>query len=61
VPELEQELLRGLTGGSLAATLREAGVVGRGGEEWAGIECLSEADAAFVKVAKGTPFLHLEF
>ncbi len=57
LPELEQVPLRGLTGGSLSETLREARLAGHSGEERAGIECLSAGDAALVKVPAGTPFL----
>lgn len=57
LPELEQVPLRGLSGGSLARTLREAGLTGHSGEEQAGIALLSEADAMLVRVRAGTPFL----
>lgn len=55
--ELEDVPLRGLTEGSLQRTLRDAGLTGQNGEEWAEIECLSEADAAIAKVPQNTPFL----
>ncbi len=57
LPALEHVPRRGLTNGSLSQTLQEAGLAGRGGEEWAEIECLSESDAAILRVTKGTPFL----
>ena len=55
--ELEQVPLRGLTDGSLSRTLREAGFVGKSGEEWAEIECLTDADARIVHAPTGTPFM----
>jgi len=54
---LEHIPLKGLTRGSLSATLRDAGLIAQSGEEWAEIECLSESDARLVRVAPGTPFL----
>ena len=55
--ELEHVLTRGLTRGSLAATLRDAGLAPESGEEWAEIECLSAADARIVGAIAGTPYL----
>jgi GntR family transcriptional regulator len=57
IPALAHVPRRGLTEGSLSRTLREAGLLGEGGEEWAEIECLTEIDAGILKVAEGTPFL----
>jgi GntR family transcriptional regulator len=57
IPALAHVTSRGLTEGSLSRTLREAGLVGQRGEEWAEIECLSEPDANILKVEKGAPFL----
>jgi GntR family transcriptional regulator len=55
--ELEHVLTSGLTRGSLAATLRDAGLAPQSGEEWAEIECLNEADARIVDAIAGTPYL----
>ena len=57
IPALADLPARGLDGGSLSQTLKAAGLVGDHGEEWAEIECLSEADAALVGKPPGTPFL----
>ena len=56
-PGLAHVRTRGLKDGSLSRTLSDAGLVGHSGEEWAEIECLSDADAAILGVAPGTPFL----
>lgn len=56
-PELETVPQRGLSQGSLSVTLRDAGLVAHGGDEWAEIECLGEEDAAIVGTKTGTPFL----
>ncbi|MFN4142852.1 GntR family transcriptional regulator [Aestuariivirga sp.] len=56
-PELAHVLAEGLHAGSLAATLRQAGLSVHSGEEWAEVECLGEADAALVGSMPGTPFL----
>jgi GntR family transcriptional regulator len=57
VKALEDVPRRGLTQGSLSATLKDAGLIAMSGEEWAEIECLGESDAALVGMARGTPFL----
>ena len=55
--ELQELPLRGLTNGSLSQTLRESGLIGNSGEEWAEIECLSKPDAKLVDVPAATPFM----
>lgn len=56
-PVLARVLTEGLRGDSLSATLRQAGLSGHSGEEWAEIECLDDADAALAGTVPGTPFL----
>ena len=56
-PGLETVVERGLSGGSLSATLAAAGLRGESGEEWAEIECLGKTDAKIAGVEPGTPFL----
>ncbi|WP_395662599.1 GntR family transcriptional regulator [Aestuariivirga sp.] len=56
-PELDAVLSGGLVNGSLSATLSAAGLWAHGGEEWAEVEFLSEADAKLAGVASGTSFL----
>jgi GntR family transcriptional regulator len=56
-PELAQIPSRGLTRGSLSATLAEAGLRPQSGEEWAEIECLDDNSARLVGARPGTPFL----
>jgi GntR family transcriptional regulator len=57
LPELGETPLKGLTGGSLQATLRDAGLIPDSGEERAAVEFLSAEDAAAMGVAAGAPVL----
>jgi GntR family transcriptional regulator len=56
-PVLEGIAETGLLNGSLSATLAAAGLKAAGGEQWAEIESLGEADAAIAGVPVSTPFL----
>lgn len=56
-PELEEVPLKGLREGSLHETLRNAGLIPAGGEEWADIEMLGAGDAAILGCTPGAPFL----
>jgi GntR family transcriptional regulator len=47
----------GLLDGSLNATLRQAGLFGAGGEEWADVLHLSKGDAAIAGVRPGAAFM----
>jgi len=57
LPELEEVPLKGLRSGSLTETLRAAGLFAAGGEEWADIEMLGEADAKLLGCTLGSAFL----
>jgi GntR family transcriptional regulator len=57
LPELAEAPLKGLTGGSLQATLREAGLVPDHGEEQAAVEFLSAEDAEAMGAKPGAPVL----
>ena len=57
LPELESVPLRGLRGGSLRETLREAGLHTASGEELADIEMLKDNDAELLRCAPGSAFL----
>lgn len=48
----------GLVDGSLAATMRAAGLVARHADQWAQVTTLSESDAASLAKAPGEPALH---
>ncbi|MEW9835463.1 GntR family transcriptional regulator [Mesorhizobium marinum] len=56
-PELEEIPLKGLREGSLHKTLRSAGLIPAGGEEWADLEMLTAEDAAILGCPVGAPFL----
>lgn len=49
---------RGLTDGSITATLRAAGLSGAGGEQWISARPLDDAAAALLERAPGELFLH---
>lgn len=56
-PEIADLPKRGLIEGSLSKTLFAAGLIGAGGEEWADVELLQQADAELLAAPHGTPFL----
>lgn len=56
-PELAHVPEQGLAGGSLSATLQQAGLTPHAGEEWVGIECIGAEDARLAGVPVATPFL----